>query len=225
MLVLVELAGPGTDASAPLSWRCLARWRIIADAMAEDQISADDPTSDLLDRARAGDEEALNDLFVRHIPRLRRWATGRLPRWARDIADTTDLIQDTVLVTIRQLDSFEHRGDGALQAYLRQAVINRIRNELRKLAVRGAPATLDTAVADTGTSPLDAAVAQQALERYDAALGRLKPEDREAIVSRLEFGLSYAELAEALGKPSANAARMTVVRALTRLAQEMQGRG
>jgi RNA polymerase sigma-70 factor (ECF subfamily) len=191
--------------------------------MTDDDLRAgDDPTSDLLDRARAGDEVALNDLFTRHIPRLRQWASGRLPRWARDIADTTDLIHDTVIVTIRHLDHFEHRGDGALQAYLRQAVINRIRNELRKLAARGAPATLDSGIADTATSPLDAAIASQALERYDAALERLKPEEREAVVSRLEFGLSYAELAEALGKPTANAARMTVVRALTRLAREMQ---
>ena len=192
--------------------------------MADEANADEDPTIDLVDRARAGDEEALSILFERHIPRLRKWATGRLPRWARDIADTTDLIHDTVLVTIKHLDTFEARGDGALQAYLRQAIINRIRNELRKLATRGAAATIDTGVPDAGTSPLDAAIAQQALERYDAALGRLKPADREAVVSRLEFGLSYAELAEALGKPTANAARMTVVRALTRLAEEMQRR-
>jgi RNA polymerase sigma-70 factor (ECF subfamily) len=193
--------------------------------MADDIHAGDDPTSDLLDRARAGDEEALNDLFARHIPRLRKWASGRLPRWARDIADTTDLIHDTVIVTIKHLDRFEHRGDGALQAYLRQAVVNRIRNELRKLAARGAPASLDSGLADTGTSPLDAAIAREALERYDAALERLRPEEREAVVSRLELGMSYAELAEALGKPTANAARMTVVRALTRLAREMQSGG
>ena len=89
---------------------------------------AADRTSDLLDRARAGDEEALNTLFARHLPTLRRWASGRLPRWARDIADTTDLVQETIIATLRHLDSFEDRGDGALQAYLRQAVINRIGN-------------------------------------------------------------------------------------------------
>ena len=186
------------------------------------QAAEDDPTSDLLDRARAGDADALNDLFARHVPRLKRWASGRLPRWARDIADTTDLIHDTVIVTIRHLDRFEARGDGALQAYLRQAIINRIRNELRRLAARGAAATIDSGIPDAGTSPLEAAIAQQALDRYDRALATLKPEERDAVVSRLEFGMSYAELAEALGKPSANAARMTVVRALTRLAEQMQ---
>src|SRR5262245_43850274 len=180
-----------------------------------------DDTSDLLDRARGGDEEALNLLFERHLPPLKRWASGRLPRWSRDIADTTDLVQETVLETLKHLDRFEHRGDGALQAYLRRAVINRIRNELRKIAIRGRAQTLETDMEDAGTSPLEAAIGQQTLERYEEGIRRLSAEEQEAVVSRVEFGLSYAEIAEVLKKPSANAARMTVVRALVRLAEEM----
>jgi RNA polymerase sigma-70 factor (ECF subfamily) len=189
-----------------------------------DRTDEPDATSDLLDRARAGDEEALNQLFERHVPLLKRWASGRLPGWARDIADTSDLIQETIVETLKHLDRFEHRGDGALQAYLRQAVINRIRNELRKMAVRGVPATLDSGMPDEGTSPLEAAIAQETLDRYDAALQRLKPDEREAVVSRMELGLSYAEIAEVLRKPSANAARMTVVRAIMRLTEEMKSK-
>ncbi len=187
-----------------------------------DPTELSDATADLLDRARAGDAEALNRLFERHVPQLKRWASGRLPGWARDIADTSDLIQETIVETLKHLDRFEHRGDGALQAYLRQAVINRIRNELRKMATRGASATLDSGMPDDATSPLEAVIAQETLDQYDAALQRLKPEEREAIVSRVEFGLSYAEIAEVLKKPSANAARMTVVRAIVRLAEEMK---
>jgi RNA polymerase sigma-70 factor (ECF subfamily) len=185
----------------------------------------EDPTATLLDRAKAGDREALEELFARHVPRLRKWATGRMPRWARDIADTTDLIHDTVLDTLRALDRFEHRGDGALQAYLRQAVVNRIRNELRKRAARGAPETVDSSLSDGGTSPLERVISNQTLERYEAALAELRPEEREAVISRLELGLSYAQIAEALGKPSANAARMTVVRALARVADQMRESG
>ena len=191
--------------------------------MVDDEIpTGADDTSDLLDQARAGDETALNRLFERHVPVLRRWASGRLPRWARDIADTPDLVQETVLETLKHLDRFEHRGDGALQAYLRQAVVNRIRNEIRKRTVRGMPETIDTGIEDEGTSPFEAAVGQQTLEQYDAALQQLRPEEREAIVSRVEFCLSYAEIARILGKPSANTARMFVVRALVRLAEEMK---
>ena len=61
------------------------------------------------------------------------------------------------------------------------------------------------------TSPLEAALFRETSEKYEAGLAQLKPEEREAIVTGIEFGLSYAELAEALGKPSADAARMTVV--------------
>ena len=184
----------------------------------------EEATSDLLDRARAGDEAALNRLFERHLPPLRRWASGKLPRWARDIADTTDLIQETILETLKRLDTFQYRGDGALQAYLRQGVVNRIRNELRKLAIRGTHRQLESAVPDEGTSPLEAAIRQQTLERYDAVLQQLTSDEREAVVSRLEFGLSYGEIAAVLGKPSPDAARMLVVRSLVKLAEGMKRR-
>ena len=184
--------------------------------------SSQEATGDLLDRARAGDAAALEILLARHLPELRRWASGRLPRWARDIADTTDLVHDTVIVALKHLDHFDHRGDGALQAYLRQGVVNRIRNELRKRSARGASESLDSGAVDDGTSPLDAAIASQTFERYDAALGRLKPHEREAVIARLEFNLSFDEIAAAIESPSANAARMTVVRALSRLASEMR---
>ena len=180
-----------------------------------------DETVDLLARAQSGDDEALDRLFELHIPRLKRWASGRLPRWARQMADTSDLVQETVIATLRNLPSFEARGEGALQAYLRQALINRVRNEMRRALLRPPGSEIDSQMAHEGTSPLEAAIGSQTLERYEAALSRLTEEDREAVVTRVEFGLSYAEVAETLGKPSADAARMAVVRALVKLAKEM----
>ena len=56
-----------------------------------------DSTFDLIERVRQGDQEALERLFARHLTPLQRWASGRLPRWARDLADTDDLVQDTLL--------------------------------------------------------------------------------------------------------------------------------
>jgi RNA polymerase sigma factor (sigma-70 family) len=185
-----------------------------------DDKSQADATSDLLERARAGDQQALNQLLERHVPLLKRWASGRLPRWARDIADTSDLVQETIIQTLKHLDRFEHRGDGALQAYLRQAVINRIRNELRRAAAQSRPVELDPHLPDKQTSPLERAIGEETLDWYEAALKRLTDEQREAVITRVEFGLSYAEIARALGKPSPDAARMLVVRGLTKLARE-----
>jgi RNA polymerase sigma factor (sigma-70 family) len=180
-------------------------------------------TADLLRRARAGDDEALNDLFRRHLPSLRRWARGRLPRWTRDLRDTEDLVQETLAQTLRRIDAFEPRHEGALQAYLRQALINRVRDEVRRVHRHPAAAGLDDSqgFADSAASPLEEAIGTEALARYEAALQRLKPEEREIIVARVEMQQSYQQIAAAHGKSSADAARMAVTRALVRLAEEM----
>jgi RNA polymerase sigma-70 factor (ECF subfamily) len=175
----------------------------------------------LLERAQSGDRGALDDLIARYLPRMQRWASGRLPRWARDLADTHDLVQETVLQVVRKLDTFEIRGEGALQAYLRQAVLNRIREELRRANRRPSRSELDSQAPDDGRSPLDEAIGQEAIERYERALATLRPEDREAVVARIELGCTNREIAELLGKPSANAARMAVERAIVRLARAM----
>ena len=179
-------------------------------------------TLTLLTRARNGDRSALDELFARCLPRLRRWARGRLPGWARDLADTQDLVQDTLLETFKHVDGFEHRGHGAMQAYLRQAILNRIRNELKRAGRRPGAAELDPELADSNQSPLEAAIGAQAVERYDAAVARLSEDDRELVVARLELDLGFADVAEATGRPSANAARMAVSRALIRLAEAMK---
>jgi RNA polymerase sigma-70 factor (ECF subfamily) len=178
-------------------------------------------TADLVARVQAGDRPALDALFARHAEPLRRWASGRLPRWARDIADTQDLVQDTLLQTFKRIERFDPERPGALDAYLRQAVMNRIRDELRRRRRREPAATLDTAHPVDGPSPFEHAVAAELADDYEQALARLRPEDREAIVGRIEMDLSHDELAETLEKPTANAARSVVVRALVRLAEEM----
>lgn len=184
--------------------------------------SSPDATIHLLERARSGDEAALEKLFARYLKPLRRWASGRLPRWARDMADTQDLVQETLLQTFKRIEGFEARGEGALQAYLRQALMNRIRDELRRFSRRGSPAALDTQAPDMGPSPLEAAIGQQATERYESALARLRDADREAIIARVELGCSYEEMAAALGKPSPEAARKAAQRAVVRLVAEMK---
>jgi RNA polymerase sigma factor (sigma-70 family) len=178
-------------------------------------------TIHLIARARAGDQDALERLFARHLKPLQRWARGRLPKWARDLADTDDLVQDALTQTFRRIGDFEPHGVGALQAYLRQAVLNRIRNELRRKGRQPQATDLDE-LRESGDSPLEEAIGREAAARYEQALERLAPDDREAIIARVEMGYSYGEIAEALGKPTAEAARKAARRALERLAQEME---
>ncbi len=81
---------------------------------------------------------------------------------------------------------------------------------------------VDSQVPDGAASPLEQAVGAEAVERYEEALARLRTEDREAIIGRLEMGLTYEDLAGALGKPTSEAARKTAQRALVRLAKELK---
>jgi RNA polymerase sigma-70 factor (ECF subfamily) len=178
-------------------------------------------TFELISRARTGDREAIEWLFARHLKPLQRWASGRLPKWARDLADTDDLVQETLLQTFKRLGDFEPRRVGALQAYLRQAVLNRLRDELRRRARQPPVADADALEDIPARSPLEQAIGSQAIEEYEEALGRLTPDEREVIIARVEIGYTYDELAEALGKPSAEAARKAARRALLRLAEEM----
>jgi RNA polymerase sigma-70 factor (ECF subfamily) len=175
----------------------------------------------LFDRARGGSADAIELLYRRYLPRLRRWASGRLPRTARGILDTDDLVQEVLMRSVRHVGSFEPRGDVGFYGYLRRGLTNRIRDEIRR--ARRTPETAELAGDElaAGPTPLEEVIGRQHLERYESALGRLRVEEREAIVARIEMGCSYQEVADALGKPSPDAARMAVARALVRLAKEM----
>lgn len=178
----------------------------------------------LLARVRAGEPLALEALAARLLPRLKRWAAGRLPAWARDLAETGDLVQETIVSVLARVDAFEPRHEAALNVYLREALANRIRNEIRRVSRQPPKHSLDLA-ADAhalNPSPLESAVSREALERYEAALNTLSPDDREAIVGRLELHHSYQDLSDAWGTPSADTARKRVERAVKRLAIAMR---
>jgi RNA polymerase sigma-70 factor, ECF subfamily len=177
---------------------------------------------DLIHRARAGDAAALDALMERYRPRLVRWAAGRLPPSARGMAETQDIVQETLVQAFKKIGTIEIRGEGALQAYLRQVLLNSIRMEIRRASRRPVTGELESAIPLDATSPLEAAIGTQALERYDRALAALTQEDRELIIAHVEFSFSHHELANAFDKPSANAARMALQRALGRLAAEMK---
>jgi RNA polymerase sigma factor (sigma-70 family) len=178
-------------------------------------------TVELLNRVKAGDNAARERLVARCIPPLRRWARGRLPSYARDMLDTDDLVQESVLAALGRIQGFEARREGALQAYLRQALANRIKDVIRYKRRRPLQTELPEDARDQGESPLDQVIGLENTERYEAAMLRLRDTDREAIIARVELRYSYQELAVALGKPSADAARVAVARAVYRLAREI----
>lgn len=191
-----------------------------------DDLTVSQETSlSLLARAQLGDAVAMEALMGRYLARLQRWAHGRLPASARALLDTDDVVQDTLLNTFRRLEHFQPRHDGALLAYLREAVANRIRNELRRRAPAiDASIELDGLPSDM-PSPLETVVSREALQRYERGLAQLDDNDRAAIIGRFEMGYSYDALARAMDRPSPDAARKLTERALRRLIALMQPDG
>ncbi len=179
-------------------------------------------TGTLLERARQGDDGARNRLIQRYLPAFQRWAHGRLPARARDRLDTDDLVQLSLVKALDHLEQFEPRFPGAFLAYLRRVLVNEVRQELRRSQRRPVATSVDDNLVDDEPSPLEEIVGLETLQRYEAALERLPEDQRAAVLLRVELNFTYAEIADSIGSPSPNAARMVVKRALLRLAEEME---
>jgi RNA polymerase sigma factor (sigma-70 family) len=182
-----------------------------------------DATFDLVTRVQEGDQEAWATLVSRFLRPLKQFGHSRLRGHARGMMDTDDVVQDALINTAKRLDRIDCRNHGALSAYLRRAVLNRIVDAARRSSRMTSD---DDAIArspDPGPSPLDSLLDQEEKQRYRAALAKLSPRDRSLIEGRLRDHLAYRDLAVRLGLPTPDAARMASMRAFCRLAKELQG--
>lgn len=180
-------------------------------------------TATLLRKVKQGDADAKERLFAIYLPLLTRWAHGRLPVQARSLSETADMVQLTLFKALQKLPEFEHRGEGAFLAYLRQVLLNSVRKEIQKQQRRHqlAPMDSDQVAPDGSPSVLDQVIGQRVLGAYENALQQLPEREREAVILRLELDFSFPEIAESLELNSANAARMLVTRSFDKLARHM----
>lgn len=191
--------------------------------MADDEESGTtslESTASLLIRVREGEVRAREELLDRYVAMLGQWAHGRVPRAARDLVDTDDLVQSTLIRALNHLDTFENRGEGAFLAYLRQVLLNQIRDEARRAKRRPQHVDIDASSASSDfPSPLEETIGRERLEAYESSLEKLGDAQRGAVVLRLEMGMRYRDIAEALNMSSANAARALVGRGMVHLAR------
>lgn len=179
-------------------------------------------TTKLIVRIRQGDDRARDELMQRYLGTLRRWAHGRLPVRARGLTDTDDLVQSTLIRALNRLGSFEPRQEGAFLAYLRKVLLNQIRDEIRRAGRHPGGDALTDDLVGREPSPVEEAIGRETLSTYEEALSRLPERDQQAVFLRVELGMEYQAVADALGIASANAARMCVARAIARLAEGMR---
>jgi len=180
-------------------------------------------THGLVQRMRAGDRSAAEELFRMHLPRLTLALRLQLGPEARGLVEREDLVQETLGLALADLDGFEWRGQGAFLAWL----VAIARNRLRDLARRGAAAPWWRGAADacegsglrgTAGTPSEAAARHEEIHLMEQALARLEPGEREAVVRRKCLGQDYASLASDLGLTQGGA-RMRVSRAMGQLAR------
>ncbi len=191
-------------------------------------------TGRLIERARAGDAAALNELFARHRERLRRMVQMRLDWRLHGRVDASDVIQDAYLEASRRLDDYLREPGMPLFLWLRFLVGERllilhrhhigaqIRDARREVSLyreagpEASSAALAAQLLGQQTSPSEAAVRAERMLRLQEAINGLEPIDREVLSLRHFEQLSRAETAQVLGIEEAAAAKR-YVRALKRL--------
>ena len=177
------------------------------------------PHRRLLEKIDPDGHVTIDALFGRYRAWLRAWARGRLPAGLRGAVDTSDLIQNALQRTVGQLGRFEPRHADALRVYLRRAVENQIRDELRRAVRRRASIAPDEVVrfSDDAAPQHRQLVDDETWRRYLDGLKRLTARERRLIVGRAELEYSYRQLALIEDMPSPDAARMALRRAVIRL--------
>ncbi|HLJ97860.1 MAG TPA: sigma-70 family RNA polymerase sigma factor [Gemmataceae bacterium] len=191
-------------------------------------------TAHLIERSRAGDPQALNELFTRHRERLCRMVEMRLDHRLHARIDASDVIQDAYVEVVERLEEYLRDPKLPFFLWLRLVVGERLlklhrhhlgtqmRDAGREVALyRGAlpqasSAALAAQLLGKHTSPTQAAIRAERLLRLQEALNTLDPIDREILALRHFEELTSAEAAQVL-EIEEEAAAKRYVRALRRL--------
>ena len=159
--------------------------------------SARDTHSDeeLLSRARAGDPEAFRVIFDREAPGVRRFLGDLL----RDDAAADEGTQETFVRAHSRLGTLEQAGrlQGWLFGIARMVFLEQIRRKRRD-----APAPepeVERLEPDRNPSPEAVLLSAESDRMLDGALADLSTERRSALLMRIDHGLGYGEIAQAMG--------------------------
>lgn len=180
-------------------------------------------TGTMVRRAQAGDRTAMEDLFARYLPRVRRIVASRLGRPVAELHEVDDLVQESMLDAVRALDRLELKSEGAFCHWLATIVGNNVRDAARRRRTGGAAAPLHESIfAGDETSPSQVAQRRESEAAIERAMLQLGERYREVINLRSFCGMSYREIAEHMRLPSENTANVLFLRARKRLEQLLQ---
>ena len=155
----------------------------------------DDAQAELLARLRRRDEHAFRELVALHQAVVRAYALGILG----DAHEAEDAAQECFLRAYRRLGAF--RGDASLRTWLLRICRNHCLDRLRARPSVQLLELREDLAEDTADSTVAGAALRVDRERYVTALASLPEAQQQAVVLRELRGMSYEEVAEALGVP------------------------
>jgi len=157
-----------------------------------DPIVGETTDAELIQRWKEGDQRAATTLVERHSPALARFAVSCGAR-----QDIDELVQDTFVRAFNSIDGF--RGDSSFRTWLltieRRLLLDRRRSEKRR------PDKVEIQEGDAATQfdALDGMVAEESRRKLTQAVTKLSPTQRQVFTLRVAEGLSYKEIADAVG--------------------------
>ena len=182
----------------------------------------------LVERARAGDRRALEDLVVLHLPALRAFVRVQAGRELRDRESCSDLVQSACREVLADLSAFQYREEAGFRRWLFQAAERKILDRARFLGREKRDPKREQALPEAESAIVDCyasfctpsriAAAREERERIEAAMEKLPETYREVLRLRHLLGLSNAEIGAEIGR-TPEYARMLLGRARHRLAE------
>lgn len=192
----------------------------------------------LLREARAGGRGALEDLFSRYLPRVRRIVALRLGYPMRDFAEFEDIVQDSLLRAFDKLDQFQEMSDGTFHNWMATCVatalnlhFRRLRagkrggGRLRVLGDIGSDSLARSILRSPAPGPSTVAHVRELEEALEGILLTMKSHQREVIVLRHLCGMSSTEIADAMGFDQPATARKVLSRAMAELRRRLESSG
>jgi RNA polymerase sigma-70 factor (ECF subfamily) len=179
---------------------------------------------ELVEACRRGERDAFRALFEKHKDRVYSIAL----RYSGDPAAAMDIAQETFLKLFSSIRGF--RGESGFESWLFRLVVNKCLDQKRRTRrlMPMVDGLLDLLRAP-GRSAMDEILRAEQGSRVRSAVGALPPDQRMVIVLRYTEGLSYGEIAEALGCSAGtvasrlNRAHRTLERRLSRIVETNGG--
>ena len=154
---------------------------------------------DLVERAKAGDQAAMAELYESCFPKVYRYVLARLG----NSADAEDLTEEIFLKVLDAIGRFRWQSV-PFSAWLFRIAHNEVVSHVRRQKSRGMVAPLTDILPDNRQDHVAEVETKLTLERVREATSKLPEAQRRVVELRFAGGLSVAETAAVLGKTEGN---------------------